>query len=156
MTSRFVREKQRRTGLTGSGKGGGIRKVDRDDARFIAAALDSRISGDREALDLLARSDAVALMASAAVLEGAAADWPPAVAGAAELRAIARHGSAAIDAGPPVGLKKLVDSLRKLAGEAPIAVPRNRAERRAAATIILPRRQRPADVLPVVKMGTLH
>lgn len=105
--------------------------MDRDDARFVADALDSRISGDREALDRLAASEAVRLMAAAVRVKALAADWPPAYTAALELESIIRLGAdaAAGDAHP--NLQIFVDKLLELAGEAP-RPSSNRFERRRA------------------------
>jgi hypothetical protein len=114
---------------------GGIRKVDRDDARFVADALDSRISGDRETLDRLASTSLVRLMAAAARVRALAAGWPPAIIAAAELESICRYGAKIVDHAdaPTSNLVIFVDKLRGLIDEpARPTKPRNRAERRAA------------------------
>ena len=105
--------------------------MDRDDARFVADALDSRISSDREALDQLAASSFVRLGASAARLRNLAADWPPAVLAVRELETIAKYGAKAADEPAPPDLKIFVDKLRELTAEPPR--PRNRHERRRQA-----------------------
>jgi hypothetical protein len=120
--------------------------VDRDDARFVADALDSRISGDREALDRLASSSFVRLGASAARLRALAADWPPALLAVAELETIAMYGGRAADEPAPPNLQIFVDKLRELAAERP--QPRNRHERRRESKILLPRRARVAGRVP--------
>lgn len=113
--------------------------MDRDDARFAASALASRISGDREALDRLQATSFVRLTASAVALKRAAADWPPAHLAALELETIAKHGADAAAGEPHQDLQKVVDSLTKLADEKP---PRNRFERRKAASGRMARKQR--------------
>jgi hypothetical protein len=122
--------------------------VDRDDVRFVANALDSRISGDRETLDLLAASSFVRLAASAVRLKDLAADWPPAMIGALELETIAKYGAKAADCDAPPKLQIFVDKLRELAGEKPRAMPRNRFERRRQAKVNLSRRARLAGFKP--------
>jgi hypothetical protein len=127
---------------------GGSVKVDRDDARFVANALDSRISGDRETLDLLASSSFVRLAGAAVRLKDLAADWPPAMIGALELETIAKYGAKAADGDAHPTLQVFVDKLRELAGEKPRALPRNRFERRAQAKVTLSRRARLAGLRP--------
>jgi hypothetical protein len=109
--------------------------MDRDDARFVADALDSRISGDRETLDRLASTSFVRLMGSAARVRSLAAGWPPAIVAAAELEAICRFGGKIVDEhdAPTSNLIIFVDKMRGLIDE-PVqpTKPRNRAERRAA------------------------
>jgi hypothetical protein len=125
--------------------------VDRDDARFVADALDSRISGDREALDQLAASSFVRLGASAARLSGLAADWPPALLAVSELKTIAMYGAKAADGPAPPDLQIFVDKLRELAAEPP-QQPRNRHQRRRDSKIHLPRRARVAGRLPAARL----
>jgi hypothetical protein len=119
--------------------------MDRDDARFVASALASRIAGDREELDRLRASSLTELSALATVLRKRAAGWQPALYGAAELMAIARLGGAICDYPLAPVLQKLVDSLCDLLAEPP-AKP-NRAERRARASS-LPRADRRALIAP--------
>lgn len=103
--------------------------MDREDVSFAADALERRLSGDREGLHRLATTANVRLMAAASVLKRAGADWPPAVLAALELETIVQLGAEAAAGDPHPDLKKVVDSLRRLAGEPP---PRNRFERRVA------------------------
>jgi hypothetical protein len=124
--------------------------VDRDDARFVAAALDSRMSSDREALDQLAASSAIRLTALAARIKTLAADWPIAERAALELETIAIYGARTADAEAHPDLKIFVDKLLDLANEParPIA-PRNRFERRMAVsgrTALKQRRTRAAEL----------
>lgn len=123
--------------------------MDRDDARFVAAALTSRISGDREALDQLAALSCVRLVAASARLSSLADEWPPALLAANELRVIAHHGSAAADTPVPPELQIFVDNLRELVAEPAAAPPRNRFEKRRQAKIVLPRRARIQGRVPV-------
>jgi hypothetical protein len=120
--------------------------VDRDDARFVADALTSRITGDRDALDALAASSFVELGASAARLQSLAADWPPALLAVSELKTIAMYGAKAADGAAHPDLQIFVDKLRELVAEPP-QQPRNRFERRRAARINLPRKARIAGRL---------
>lgn len=126
---------------------GGSVKVDRDDARFVADALDSRISGDRGTLDQLAASSFVRLGLSAARVRALAADWDPALRAAAELEAIAKYGAQAADEPAPPNLKIFVDKMRELADEQPPR-PLNRFERRRRSRVILPRSDRVAGRTP--------
>lgn len=108
--------------------------MDRDDARFVAHALDSRISGDRETLDRLASSSLVRLMGLAARVRALAAGWPPALVAAAELEAICRHGSKIVDEpdAPTTNLIIFVDKLRGLIDEPARRQEPDRAERKFA------------------------
>lgn len=124
--------------------------MDRDDARFVVKALESRIAGDRDALAHLSASSLVHLTAAALRLKQIASMSPPgekiaqaAHLAALELETIAYEGAAAADADAHPDLQIFVDKLRELADEPlrPIA-PRNREERRRAAAIQLPRRER--------------
>jgi hypothetical protein len=115
--------------------------VDRDDARFVADALASRIAGDRGELERLAASSLMQLSTLATRIKQIGGDWPPAIVAAAELMQICRYGGGLCDSDPPILLQQFVDSMRKLAEEPPTAAPRNRAERRQAAAR-LPRADR--------------
>lgn len=107
--------------------------MDREDAQLVVAALDSRISGDGEALELLHASSFVRLSRTAARVRALAAGWPPAIVAADELEAIAKHGEKALETETAPGqLIIFVDKMRKLLAEPPYQ-PRNRAERRAQA-----------------------
>jgi hypothetical protein len=119
--------------------------MDRDDARFVAAALASRIAGDREELDRLAASSLIDLSTCATVLRKRAAAWRPALVGAAELMEICRRGGGVCDNPADDDLQKLVDSLCDLIAAPP--APSNRADRRARAAR-LPRSERRALTLP--------
>jgi hypothetical protein len=105
--------------------------VDRDDARLIIEALDSRISGDRETLDRLASTSLVQLMAAAARVRALAAGWPPAFIAAAEIESICRRGEKIVDddGAPTSNLVIFVDKLRGLVDE-PAPTKPNRAQRR--------------------------
>jgi hypothetical protein len=120
--------------------------VDHNDARFVVAALESRITGDRVELDRLAETSVVRLAAAASRLKGLGVDWPPALLAALELETIVRYGAKAADGDASPDLKIFVDKLSELVAEKPMAAgeppPRNRAERRRAAAIYLPRRER--------------
>lgn len=115
--------------------------MDRDDARFVADALASRIAGDRGELERLAASSLMQISTLATRIKQIGGDWPPAIVAAAELMAICRYGGGLCDQDPPILLQQFVDSMRKVAEEPPRAVPRNRAERRAQ-TKQLPRAAR--------------
>lgn len=93
--------------------------MDRGDAAFVADVLDSRIAGDREALDRLAASSFAALLAAAAIIREKAGDWEPALVAAGELSAIAKGGGSVCDQPPSEYLERFVESMRKLAGEEP-------------------------------------
>jgi hypothetical protein len=121
--------------------------VDRDDARFVADALDSRISGDRETLDQLAASSFVRLGLSAARVRALAAGWDPALLAAAALEAIAKYGAQSADEPAPPNLKIFVDKMRELAAEQPPR-PLNRFERRRRSRVDLPRSSRVAGRTP--------
>lgn len=113
--------------------------MDRDDARFVIGALESRLAGDRAELDRLAASSLVRLYAAAAKIKqviGRADPLDPighsAHLCALELEAICRGGGAAVDGIVDPTLNIFVDKLRELAAEPvrPI-LPRNRFERRS-------------------------
>lgn len=116
--------------------------MDREDVSFAADALERRLSGDREGLHRLATTANVRLMAAASVLKRAGADWPPAVLAALELETIVQLGADAAAGDPHPDLKKVVDSLRRLAAEPALILPRNRFQRRRMAATQLPRRER--------------
>lgn len=110
--------------------------MDRVDARFVVNALDSRISRDRESLDLLAASASDLLKATAARVRALAADWPPAIIAAHELESIAELGGGTLEQPRAVGqLVIFVDKLRSLtdAPPQPRRLP-NRRERRVVAS----------------------
>lgn len=109
--------------------------MDREDARFVVAALTSRIEGDRAELDRLHASSFVRLMASAPRIKKLGAEWPPAHIAALELETIAAYGSKAANAAALPDLQIFVDKLQELIDEPeqPAALgPRNRFERRRA------------------------
>jgi hypothetical protein len=123
--------------------------VDRNDARFAADVLERRLSGDREAIALLAATEAVRIMAAAVVLKRAAADCLEAQHAALELEAVIRLGGAVCDVECDAGIKKIVDSLRRLADEEPSEpAPCNRFERRRASKVHLTRSQRLRGIRP--------
>jgi hypothetical protein len=127
--------------------------MDRDDARFVADALTSRIAGDRAELDRLAASSLMRLSALAGVIRKGAGGWSPAYLGAAELMAICRRAGRLCDDPADPDLQKLVDSLRKLVDEPAIA-PRNRAARRRIVAG-LPRDQRRSTII-LPPSGLVH
>lgn len=127
--------------------------MDRDDARFVVAALESRIAGDRAELERLAASSLLRLTAAAVRLKMLANSCAPgddlasaANLAALELETIAYTGGEAAAGEPSPTLQIFVDKLRELADEPerPTA-PRNRAERRRAVAA-LPRRDRSAGI----------
>jgi hypothetical protein len=95
--------------------------VDRDDARFVADALASRIAGDRGELERLAASSLMQLSTLATRIKQIGGDWPPAIVAAAELMADLPLRRRLCDSDPPVLLQQFVDSMRKLAEEPPTA-----------------------------------
>lgn len=110
--------------------------MNREDARFIASALESRISGDRAELERLAASSLMQLSAIATAIDKQNREqWDPATWASDEIMAIARNGGAVVDSEMSErrveGLRQFVEMMRKLADEP--ARPLNRAERRAAA-----------------------
>lgn len=107
--------------------------MDRDDAAFVANALDSRISNERAELERLAASSLMRLSACATSIARNAADWPPAKVAAREIMAICRHGGAVCDQEPDPALKIVVDKLRELAAEPVVAA--NRHGRRQLSSI---------------------
>lgn len=155
MTPPLRRGKQDAYRADGHGiKGGGIRGMDRDDARFVVDALACRIAGDREGLDRLAASSLMRISSLATVVRRAAQDWAPAHIAADELMAICRRGGRLCDDPAPPLLQNFVDSLKKLAAEPARPVPRNRAERREAMAA-LPRAERRRPLL-VGRPGLIH
>lgn len=116
--------------------------MDHGDALFAAEAIEARLNGQAETCEQLAAHSLVRLMGFAQVLRRNAAAWAPALAGAIALEAIARQGRQAVDLPASDDEKIIVDKLRALAAEPPQSVPRNRRDRRKAAKILLPRRER--------------
>lgn len=110
--------------------------MDCGDARFAAAALGSRIAGDRDELDRLHATSFVRLTALASRVKTLGAEWPPALISALELETIAMYGAKAADAPAPPALQIFVDKLNEILAEprdnALPAAPRNRFERRHA------------------------
>lgn len=140
MTQTLARGKQ---GIRADGLGfkvGGSVRVDREDARFAADALEARLQGNVGECERLAASCLVRLMGAAQVIRRLAGAAPPAVLAADRLEAIAKDGGKAVDLPADDDEKIIVDSLRKLAAEPPM--PRNRHDRRKAAKLHLPRRER--------------
>lgn len=119
---------------------GGILIMDREDARFVAAALESRISRARVELEQLAASSLVRLSSAAQNIDQRnpfPGRWRPAVVAAEELRFIGMRGEnvADIELEPArlADLNTFLATLKKLIDEPPVAppAPANRAERRA-------------------------
>lgn len=113
--------------------------MDRDDARFCADALASRIAGDREEIERLAASSLMRLSTIATRVRKLAGNWPPALYAAAELMDICRRGGAICDRPSDPRLQVFVDKMLELAAEPPRQVsaePRNRAERRARISVV--------------------
>jgi len=101
--------------------------MDRDDARFVAHALASRIAGDRDEIDRLAASSLMRISALATRIRALADGWEPALYSAAELMAICRRGAGLCDEPAAPSLQVFVDKMLELAAEA--ALPRSRAPR---------------------------
>lgn len=112
---------------------GGIQKMDREDAAFAADTLECRIAGDRDELNARAASSLMYLSTLAAHVRQLADGWPPALAAAAELMAIAKLGGSVCDHPIAGDVQPFIDSMRKLIAAAPI---RNRAQRRERASRI--------------------
>jgi hypothetical protein len=121
--------------------------VDRDDARFVVDALESRIAGDRDALERLAASSLLRLNHCAQRIRKAAPDWAPAAIGASVLEDICRSGGGACDAELNPSLQIIVDKMRALADELPRNMGANRAERRFGVAK-LPRAARRGLIVP--------
>lgn len=137
--------------------------MDREDARFVANALDCRISGARGELEQLAASSLMVLSAIAATItkrNSGLEPWSAATVAAEELMEICRKGGNVVDQPLDLArkaeLKEFVASMRRLAGET--QAPRNRAERRAAAKILLPRSKRliRAGAMAIANLGRIH
>jgi hypothetical protein len=127
--------------------------MDRDDARFVACALASRIAGDTEAVECLAASSLMRLSALATRIRKLADDWAPALCAVDELMAICRRGGGICDEPADPRLQIFVDKMNALAAEPPAPV-RNRADRRARAAR-LPRAAR-RDRLVVPSERIIH
>lgn len=136
---------------------GGSRTLDRDDARFVIDALESRIAGDRDALDRLAASSLVRLHAAAMAIKRVVgrSDARDVVGRSAhlcavELEAICRYGGGAANVAPDPSINIFVDKLRQLADEPvqPVqpAMPRNRLELRTKVSGKTLARQRRANL----------
>lgn len=119
MTTALARGKQRPTEPTGAGQVGGVLKMDRDDAAFVANVLECRIASARVDLERLAASSFAALLAASAIIRESSESWTPGIQGADELAAIAKRGGAVCDDPVPEHLQTFIDSMRKLAGEKP-------------------------------------
>lgn len=103
--------------------------MDREDAAFAVDVLERRISGDRGELDAVAASSLMRLSAIAAHIRHKANAWPPALAAAAELMAIARLGGAVLEHAIAPEIEPFLEAMRKLVDEAPKANRQLRRER---------------------------
>jgi hypothetical protein len=117
--------------------------MDREDARFVAGALRSLISGDEADLDRLAASSLLRLSACVGTIERLnrpapgekAGGWPPAAAASRALQAIIQGGAAkALDLPAAIAedLARFADMCETTAAE---TRPANREERRRNASV---------------------